>query len=462
MLMLPTTEAAADMFVTSSSNAKVLQYDEITGEFLGAFVDRGPPNSQANTYEPTGIEFGSDHNLYLGSFTGNYVKRYDGQTGAYLDTFVTARSGGLIRPFYLAFGPDGNLYLPSQFTNEVKVYDGKTGAYMKSIDDGLWNCSPSATAFSDVGELFVTCPAADSIMSFDPATGQNLSSISLSGVTPVGRVEFGTSGEFYIASRALSGIVRVDADGQWNLFGSTPTVGTVSTVHFGPDGTLYLSEQGASMLVRFDAESGEYLGELVAPGSGGLLTPYDFTFTPRIPGPPVPGDFNGNRLLDLTDIDRLSARVRTGGDINRYDLTGDSQLNQDDRRVWIRDLKKTYVGDANLDSEFNSGDLVMVLAAGEYEDALEHNSGWATGDWDGDGDFTTSDFVTALADGGYEQGPRLAVSTVPEPASFAMLMVGLIGVAIRRRSVGNATACRVQTHGAINSSGSLLVLEIAV
>jgi hypothetical protein len=61
---------------------------------------------------------------------------------------------------------------------------------------------------------------------------------------------------------------------------------------------------------------------------------------------------------------------------------------------------------------------------------------WASGDWDGDGDFTTTDLITALADGGYEQGSRAAVSAVPEPASFVMLMVGLIGIAIRRRYVG--------------------------
>ena len=62
-------------------------------------------------------------------------------------------------------------------------------------------------------------------------------------------------------------------------------------------------------------------------------------------------------------------------------------------------------------------------------------AGWADGDWNGDSLFDSSDFVFAFADGGYEQGPRPAMNVVPEPTSLVTLLVGLIGVAIRRRLV---------------------------
>ena len=79
------------------------------------------------------------------------------------------------------------------------------------------------------------------------------------------------------------------------------------------------------------------------------------------------------------------------------------------------ELRATYFGDANLDGEFNSGDLVAVFATGEYEDEIPNNSTWATGDWDGDGEFGSGDFVLAFAAGGYEQGPRERAAVVPEP-----------------------------------------------
>jgi hypothetical protein len=53
-------------------------------------------------------------------------------------------------------------------------------------------------------------------------------------------------------------------------------------------------------------------------------------------------------------------------------------------------------GDSNHDGIFNSGDLVLVFQANEYEDDRPLNSTFEEGDWDGDGDFTTRDLVLAF------------------------------------------------------------------
>jgi hypothetical protein len=147
----------------------------------------------------------------------------------------------------------------------------------------------------------------------------------------------------------------------------------------------------------------------------------------------LPGDFDNNGQLDAADIDALSLAVRGGGNPPQFDLNGDSVVNQSDRTVWVRQLKRSYFGDSNLDREFSSSDFVVVFTAGQYEDAINGNSTWATGDWDGDGDFSTSDFVFAFTGGGYELGPPPAVSNVPEPASIVLLMMGLAVLASRKR-----------------------------
>ena len=36
--------------------------------------------------------------------------------------------------------------------------------------------------------------------------------------------------------------------------------------------------------------------------------------------------------------------------------------------IWVNDLKNTWIGDANLDLEFNSGDMVQVFVAGQVRD----------------------------------------------------------------------------------------------
>jgi hypothetical protein len=141
--------------------------------------------------------------------------------------------------------------------------------------------------------------------------------------------------------------------------------------------------------------------------------------------PGVPGDFDSDQLLTANDIDLLSAEVRAGTNSAAFDVTGDNLVNEADRTEWVNVLKATYFGDANLDLEFNSSDLVAVLAAGTYE--ADVDATWATGDFDGNGRTNSSDLVAALAGGGYELGPRAAVSAVPEP-SGGMLLVAASGM----------------------------------
>ncbi len=143
----------------------------------------------------------------------------------------------------------------------------------------------------------------------------------------------------------------------------------------------------------------------------------------------IPGDYDDDHLLTVADVDRLMTRVREGPFGKSYDLNDDGTLNSSDVRVWVRDLKGTFLGDANLDDEFNSTDLVAIFAAGEYEDGLAVNSTWATGDWNADAEFDSGDLVFAFAGGGYEFGPRTEASAIPEPTSFATLLAGLIVLA---------------------------------
>jgi hypothetical protein len=137
----------------------------------------------------------------------------------------------------------------------------------------------------------------------------------------------------------------------------------------------------------------------------------------------VAGDFNGDGLLTATDIDALTAEIKAGTNSASFDLNADALVNTVDHRVWIKDLKFTWFGDANLDGQFSSTDFVQVFQVGEYEDATAMNSTWAEGDWNGDQDFSSSDFVTAFQDGGFEKGPRARAVAVPEPNSVWLLIL---------------------------------------
>jgi hypothetical protein len=140
--------------------------------------------------------------------------------------------------------------------------------------------------------------------------------------------------------------------------------------------------------------------------------------------PPVAGDFNGDGRLGVGDISLLANEILAQTHADEFDITDDGLVDHTDLNDWVHALKRTWLGDANLDGEFDSGDLVAVFEAGKYEQDVA--ASWLEGDWNADGRFGTGDLVVAFEDGGYVTA---AVPAIPEPTSAVMLFAGLIVLA---------------------------------
>lgn len=143
------------------------------------------------------------------------------------------------------------------------------------------------------------------------------------------------------------------------------------------------------------------------------------------------GDFDGNGIIDAADVDFLTSAIRRNASAVGFDLDTSGIVNEGDLTAMVETVLGTWVGDSNLDGEFNSGDLVAVFQAGRYETG--NVATWSQGDWNADGVFNSGDFVTGFQGGGYEQGPRGEVRAVPEPTGMLGLIAALTGVAIYRR-----------------------------
>lgn len=153
------------------------------------------------------------------------------------------------------------------------------------------------------------------------------------------------------------------------------------------------------------------------------------------------GDFNNDGDLDGDDFDDLTGQIKSGEYDECYDLNSDGIVDPEDGEVWVNDIAQVPPGDANLDGEFNSQDLIQLFATNEYEDDVECNSGWADGDFNNDGEFDSSDLIAAFGAGYYENGPLKAVAAsatsayaVPEASSSLMVIIGGLCLAIRSRA----------------------------
>jgi hypothetical protein len=265
-------------------------------------------------------------------------------------------------------------------------------------------------------------------------------------MAPALDVDFGTiAHEFGPFSIVTTG----DLDSELAVYSSTgevvaknddaigPTVNSELHFAFGLPPGQYVAAVGGfntSFASGYDvapgASSGDFGLDLAGKSSAGTLAAGQVAYFGFSVG--MLGDVNGDNLLDVKDIDDLTRQSASLTHPPAYDLNADSLVNEDDIKFWIVDLFKSWVGDVNLDLEFNSSDLIDVLAAGVYE--VDTDAAWSQGDFNGDGRANSSDLIAALAGGGYEQGPQPAVAAVPEPTSLMIVTTGMFSyLAFTRR-----------------------------
>ena len=146
--------------------------------------------------------FGQD--LFVTSIGTDEIKRYDGVTGVFLDTFVSAGSGGLGGPTGITFGPNGSLYVTGNTNGAVKHYDGTTGAFLGDVGSGLSN--PGQLKFGPDGNLYISNRS--SIARFDGTTGISLGAISGGGMNLVLGLTFAPNGDLLAASQNPGTIKR--------------------------------------------------------------------------------------------------------------------------------------------------------------------------------------------------------------------------------------------------------------
>ena len=199
-----------------ASNTTVLEFDALTGDFVGEFVTPGAGGLSG----PLGTTFGPDGDLYVSA--GDGVRRYDGTTGAFVALVVGTGDGGLGAAFGFDFGSNGNLFIAGGDT--VLEYDGASGGFVGVFATAGAGGLQGATA-----------------LHFGP--GGNLFVVGTPGGGTAGAVfEFdGDSGAF---------IEQFVATGSGGL-------GISFDFAFGPDGDLFISTTLAGKVIRYDGSTGE-------------------------------------------------------------------------------------------------------------------------------------------------------------------------------------------------------------
>lgn len=286
----PPAGPSSELFVASYGSKEVKRYNGLTGAFIDTFVSTDTPGEFRR---PNGITFGPDGNLYVGSAGGDapsWVNRYSGLTGAFLDAFVPTGTGGLFGASGIAFGPDGDLYVSSYVNARVLRYSGTTGSF-KGVLANLGG--PQGLTFGPDGNLYVNSESG--VYRFNGTTGESMGRFvpndrgeALLGLT------FGPDSNLYVSVYYASEVRRYN--GTTGAYIDTPIpagsggLRNPSGIAFGPDGNLYVSSTGTHEIKRYNGTTGAFISNFVPVGSGGLSTPAYLVFrTPTACAPPPSG-----------------------------------------------------------------------------------------------------------------------------------------------------------------------------
>ena len=215
----------------------------------------------------------------------------------FLDTFVTAGSGGLNNARQPAFGADGNLYVPSGFTDSVLKYDAASGEFQEvAVPSGtLGLANPWGMVAGPDGKIYVAGRNSDNILRYDPTTGQTETYVAPgNGLwAPVGLV-FGADNQLYVAN-SDRGNTSPDEDqilryagpyggplgespgaflGVFIAKGSGGADALDNPNHLAfHGGHLYATNTRGDSVNRYDATTGAFDKVFVNPASGGLDIP---------------------------------------------------------------------------------------------------------------------------------------------------------------------------------------------
>jgi sugar lactone lactonase YvrE len=264
------TPAAAQLLVVSQNNAKVLEYDEGDGSFVGTFVEAVEDGFQ----NPGGVAIhpGSGA-LYVTSTGSNEIWEYDVGTG---DAVTSATTVVLIQPAAAAFDASGSTLYFVAADNDLSI----TNDAVKALTISSGNISPVTTDPSanfsalvvDGSQLFVTDSLNGSVVRVPLAGGSDTTVIT--GLVSPGGVLLSTATEMLIAETNSDRVVEYDLiAGTWVfdrvVLPASAGVDGPSGLALAPDGRLTvvgsLSNEAVAVHLGTLAVSA-----LVTSGSGGL------------------------------------------------------------------------------------------------------------------------------------------------------------------------------------------------
>lgn len=227
--------------------------------------------------------------VFVGSLNNDNVVRFN-SAGANQGVFA---SGGISNLIQMAFSPtNGDLYITSFFNNQVRRYNGTTGAFVQSFTAN----GAAGIVFNAAGEFFVT-DYINGLVTRATEAGVSQGTFASGLTTPLFLTTL-ANGDFLTTDGNNNTITRLNSTtGAASLFTNT-SLSAPAGMTLGSDGNLYVANRASNAITRYNGTTGAFIDTF---SSGGTLSgPIDLAFVPD--GRLLVANLTGNRVVAINSV----------------------------------------------------------------------------------------------------------------------------------------------------------------
>ena len=220
--------------------------------------------------------------VFVSSNKTNSIKRFNAETGEFIDDFIAAGSGGLGKPQEIIFGPDGHIYVTGFNNSQIKKYDRDSGEFLGNFTRNYTLNLPTKTTFHTDSLIYVSqWGGSEKVVRFNMNTGDFVDEFTATGVINGCGQAWDAEGNLYVVSWGTNGsdgnVQKFDATtGAFQgIFIPTGRGGLRGPVNIWIDnGELFVVDWSLGRVLRFDKETGAFIGTFIT----GLVRTEGFTF----------------------------------------------------------------------------------------------------------------------------------------------------------------------------------------
>ncbi len=253
--------------------------------------------------------------MFVSSNKTNSIKRFNAETGAFIDDFIAAGSGGLGKPQEIIFGPDGHIYVTGFNNSQIKKYDRDTGAFLGNFTTNYSLNLPTKTTLHTDGLIYVSqWGGNEKVVRFNMNTGDFVDEFTSTGVINGMGQAWDAEGNLFVVSWGNDGsdgnVQKFDATtGAFQgIFIPTGRGGLRGPVNIWIDnGELFVVDWSLGRVLRFDKQTGAFNGTFIT----GLTRTEGFTF--GVDGSIYICDWQLNRVNRYDSEGKFRGTFATGG-----------------------------------------------------------------------------------------------------------------------------------------------------